>query len=55
MFIFAIGFEVGHLSSASACGVGSAMAAQLGEHKAEWEEWEREGEPVRTVRETQKR
>ena len=55
MGIFAIGFEVGHLSFASACGVGSAMAAQLGERKAEWEEWEGEGEPVRTERKTQNR
>lgn len=55
MRIFAIGFEVGCLSSASACGVGSAMAAQLREQKAEWEEWEGEGEPVRTERKAQKR
>lgn len=55
MRIFAVRFEVGSLSSASACGVGSAMAAQLSERRAEWEEWERDGEPVTTVRETQKR
>lgn len=54
MRIFAIRFEVGSLSSASACGV-DTMAAQLSEHRAEWGEWERDGEPVRTVRETQKR
>lgn len=36
------------------CGVGT-MAAQLSEHRAEWGEWERDGEPVRTVRERQKR
>lgn len=45
---------MGHLSSASACGV-DTMAAQLSERRAEWGEWERDGEPVRTVRETQKR
>lgn len=55
MQIFAIRFEVGSLSSASACGVSSTMAAQLSEHRTEWEERERDGEPVRTVRETQKR